>query len=175
MARQTPKWPTPSRKAHLVKLFLRSGGFCVFGEHPCSNPQLHHYEPFTEAVIADWKADDRAQRAQEAKAEQRALHGLGECGAVHGRFNSVGRDVFFGQQAQYYLEGLGISGLTFKPFAKVRIASSYVNLFVDIGEALKGLSKSKRRKAIRYGKALSITVQEVVDEACNKAVKHYLK
>ena len=174
MARQNPKWATPDRKAHLVRLFHRSGGFCVFSERPCSCPERHHYEPFTEAVIADWKADDRAQRALELRAEQRALHGLGECGRPRGRFSAVGRDIFFGQQAQYYLEGLGISGLTFKPFAKVRLASSYVNLFVEIGEALRNTSKSKRRKAIRYGKALPRTVQEAVDRACNKAVRHYL-
>ena len=40
-----------------------------------------------------------------------------------------------------------------------------------IGEALKGLSKTKRRKAIRYGKGLP---QEKVNEACSKAVRHYL-
>lgn len=105
---------------------------------------------------------------------RRQMHGLAERGPVKGRFNAIGRDVFFGQQSQYYLEGLGISGLTFKPFAKVRVASGYVYLFVDIGDTLKGLSKSKRRKGIRYGKALPAAVQDEIDQACNRAIRRYL-
>jgi len=228
MARQSPKWPTAERKAHLVKLWAMYGNRCLHGHTACPNPNhyVHHkpkavtvakavhlpcvdrqgnpirdregnqvyltlyrptptivheatvcrlYDVKSEQVIADWQADDRAQRQAEAKVEQRAIHGLAERGAVRGRFSAIGRDIFFGQQPQYYLEGLGISGLTFKPFAKVRLASSYVNLFVDIGDTLRGLSKSKKRKAIRYGKALPPKVQEAVDEVCNKAVRHYLR
>ena len=173
MARQGPKWARPRRQAHLVNLFLRSGGFCVFGEWPCSCPEAHHYDPFAEAVIADWKADDRAEKSAEWRRLEREMHGLSERGPIRGRFSSVGRDIFFGQQPEYYFDGLGVSGLTFRPFAKVRLASSYVNLFVDIGDALRGLSKAKRRKAIRYGK-LPKAVAETVDEACNRAVRHYL-
>ena len=174
MARQSPKWVMPQRQAHLVSLFLRSGGFCVFGESPCSCPERHHYEPFTEGLIQDWIADDRAQRIAELEAERRQLHGLGEIGAIKGRFNAIGRDIFFGQQPQYYVDGLGVSGLTFKPFAEVRVCSSLVHLYVDIGEALKGLGKGKRRKAIRYGKGLPKEAEERVNEACSKAVRHYL-
>jgi hypothetical protein len=106
--------------------------------------------------------------------EQRELHRLGERGPLRGRFSAIGRDIFFGRQPQYYLDALGISGLTFRPFAKVRLASSYVHLFVDIGDALKGMSKSRRRKAIRHGKPLPQAVQDRVNEVCRRAVKHYL-
>jgi len=169
-----PKWATPHRKARLVNLFLRSGGFCVFGHRPCPYPQHHHYEPYTEGVIRDWVADDRAQAEAEWRALERAMHGLAERKPERGPFNATAKDAFYAQQPQYYIEGLGVSGLTFTAFVKVRLASSYVNLFVDIGKALRGVSKHRRRKAIRYGKALPLEVQEKVDEVCGQAVRHYL-
>ena len=167
------KWATPKRQAHLVNLFLRSGGFCVFGERLCSCPELHHYEPFINNLIKDWVADDRAQDAAEWQVEQRQIHCLGERGKAKGEFNAIARDTFFASQPDYYLIGLGISGLTFKPIAKVRLASSYVVLFVDIADSLKGVSKAKRRKAIRYGK-IPQEIQDRIDQECSKAVGHYL-
>lgn len=174
MPRQGPKWATPTRQAHLVNLFLRSRGFCVFCERPCRCPERHHYDPFSEALIGDWKADDRAEREAEWKALERAMHGLAERGPIRGQFNAIGRDIFFGQQPQYYLEGVGVSGLTFRPFAKVRLASGYVCLFVDLGDTLRKVSKAKRRKAIRYGKPLPQAIVEQVNEACSRAVRDYL-
>jgi hypothetical protein len=47
------KWLTSNRKTHLVSLFVRSNGFCVFGEHNCTIP-AHHYEVFIESLIDDW-------------------------------------------------------------------------------------------------------------------------
>ncbi len=168
MARHKPKWATPDRQAHLVKLFLQSGGFCVFGHEPCPYPDKHHYEPFTEGVIEWWKSEDREQRQAEVKAEQRALHHLGERGRPLCQFNA---EAFYEQQPLYYNEGIGISGLTFRPFAKVRLASSYVCLLVDLGDTLRSVSKTKRRKAIRYGKPLPSEVQRKVDHLCSLAVK----
>ena len=154
-----PKWATPDRQAHLVSLFLRSKGFCVYGHKPCLMPE-HHYEVFIEHLIADWKADDREQRQAEWQAEQRQLHSLGERRyPLHGQFSAIGKDVFYATQPQYYLLGLAISGITFKPFAKIRLASSFVHLHIDLGNTLKGVSKAKRRKAIRYGKALPDEIQ----------------
>jgi hypothetical protein len=170
-----PKWATPSRQAHLVKLFRRSGGFCVFGERPCTNPMHHHYAPFAEGLISDWQADDRAESLAIWQAEQRALHNLAERGALRGEFNAIGRDIFHDAQPVFYLDGLGISALTFRPFAKVRLSSSYVCLHVDVGSALKKVSKSQRRKAIRYGKPLSHTSKAEIDQICSLAVKDYLK
>ena len=175
MARKGPKWATPSRKAQLVNLFLRSGGFCVYGERPCPHPDHHHFEPYTDGLIAEWQADDRAQRQAEWQALERAMHGLAERGPLRGRFSAIAKEVFYARQPPYYLLGLGVSGLTFKPFALVRLASSYVNLFVDIAGALKGASKNRRRKAIRHGKPLPQTLAEAVDEACKKAVRDWLR
>jgi hypothetical protein len=171
MARQSqsPKWLTPDRKAHLIALFTRSQGFCVYGHKPCRIPE-HHYEAFIEDLIAYWVADDREQRDAEWRAERQALHSLGERREpLRGRFNTIGRDIFFAEQPQYYLLGMGISGLTFTPFAKVRLASSFVNLYIDLGDSLKGVSKSQRRKALRYGK-----VSDDVRVSIDKAVRHYL-
>jgi len=160
-----PKWATPDRQAHLVNLFLRSQGFCVFGHKPCPYPH-HHYELFIEGLIKDWVAEDRATRQAEREAEQKALHNLGErTRPVRGQFSAIGRDAFYAEQPQYYIEGIGISGLTFRPFAKVRLASSFVRLHIDLGDSLKQVSKNKRRKALRYGK---------IPETIKTAVRHYL-
>ena len=169
-----PKWVLPHRQSYLIRLFVRSGGFCVFGHRPCANP-YHHFELYIDGLIADWVADDRAEAQAEWQAEQRAIHNLAERGPQRGEFNVTGRDVFYAAQPLYYLSGLGISGLTFKPFAKVRVASTFMALHVELGDTLKGVSKSRRRKAIRYGKPLTREVQGEINAKCNKAVRHYLK
>jgi len=172
--RHSPKWATPDRKRQLVAVFLRSKGFCVFGHKPCQIPE-HHYEIYIERLIDDWIADDRVQSQAERQAERKLLHSQAERRyPVAGQFNAVSKDIFFAQQPDYYFIGLGMSGLTFKPFAKLRLPSSYLNLFVDLGDTLKGVSKSKRRKAIRYGKALPLEIEKQVDRLCNLAVRHYL-
>jgi hypothetical protein len=169
-----PRWATPNRQAHLVRLFLDSGGFCVYGHKPCPIPE-HHYEIYIERLIGDWQSDDKAQRQAEWQAERRRLHTLADRRyPLHGQFNAVSRDIFLGEQPQYYLEGVAISGLTLKPFAKVRLASSYVHLYIDLGDTLRGLSKARKRKAIRYGKALPVEIQREVDRLCNLAVRHFL-
>lgn len=174
MERQYPQWATPDRQTHLVKLFLNSKGFCVFGHKLCPIPE-HHYEVYIEYLIDDWKADDRAQRLAEWQAEQRRLHLVGERRyPLHGQFSAVSKDIFFAEQPLYYLAGLGISGLTFKPFAKIRLSSSFAVLYINLGDTLKGLSKSKRRKAIRYGKPLSYDIDRQIANICRVAVRHYL-
>lgn len=175
MPKNQPKWSTPERQGHLVSLFRRSRGFCVYGHERCQIP-AHHYVVFIENLIYYWKADDREQRQAEHKAEQRRMHSLGERRyPLHGQFNAIGKDIFFNNQPQFYFLGLGISGLKFQPFAKIRLASSFVQLHVDIDNTLKMASKSQRRKAIRYGKALPEGVQSQINEKCNLAVKHYLE
>jgi len=170
-----PKWATPSRQNHLVSIFLRSRGFCVYGHPHCLIPE-HHYEIYIEGLIGDWKADDKSQLSADWLEELKRLHSLAERRyPLRGQFSSIAKDIFFSQQPLYYLVGLGISGLTYKPFAKVRLASSYVNLFVDLGDTLKGVSKTKRRKAIRYGTPLPLEKQREVEQVCRLAVRHYLK
>ena len=164
-----PKWATPDRQAHLVKLFLRSQGFCVFGHKPCSIPE-HHYEVFTESLIDDWQADDRARRQAEWQAERKALHSLAERHyPLRGQFSTIAKDIFFGNQPQYYLEGIGISGLTFQPFAKVRLASSYMRLHIYLADSLKDMGKNARRKALRYGRLSDTAYRQI-----SLAVGHYL-
>ena len=168
------KWNTPSRQTHLVNLFLDSGGFCVFGHKPCHNPE-HHYLNFIEGLITDWKADDRAQDNAEWEAERQRLHSLGEKRyPLRGQFSNISQDIFFGRQPLYYLDGLAVSGVTLSPFAKVRISSSYVNLYIELGQSLKGVSKNKKRKAIRYGKPLPPEYKKRVEQVCREAVRHYL-
>jgi hypothetical protein len=167
-----PKWATPERQSRLVDLFLRSQGFCVFGHKPCPYPE-HHYEVFTDDLIKDWVADDRAQAIAEWREEQKSIHNLGERRYTRrGEWSAVGQDVFYGGQPQFYILGYGVSGLTFRPFAVVRLASSFVRLQVDLGDCLKAVSKSKRRKAIRHGKGGAI---ETVHKAIAKAIRDYLK
>jgi len=165
-----PRWATPYRQAHLVKLFLRSQGFCVFGHKPCGIPD-HHYEAYIESLIDDWIANDKAQSQAEWQAERKALHSLAERHyPLHGQFNAIAKDVFYADQPQYYIDGIGISGLTFRPFAKVRLASSFMRLHIDLVDCLKDIGKSQRRKAIRYGK-----LSETVNARIRLAVRHYLE
>ena len=78
------------------------------------------------------------------------------------------------QQPPYCLVGMGIDTRTFRPVAKVRIASTEVYLFVDVGEAMQGISKSARRKAARYGKALPVEVAARIDKLIRRAVADYM-
>lgn len=169
-----PKWATLDRQTQLVSIFLRSRGFCVFGHHPCAIPE-HHYEVYIEGLIGDWKAEDKATLSALWLEERKLLHSLAERRyPLRGQFSNIAKDIYFANQPLFYLLGLGISGLTFTPFAKVRIASSYVNLYIDLGDRLRSVSKNKRRKAIRYGKALPLELQREVEQVIRLAVKHYL-
>jgi len=169
-----PKWTTEARQAHLIALFSESGGFCVFGHKLCKNPD-HHYLNFIEGLIADWKAYDREQDTAEWEAERLQLHNLGERRyPLRGRWSSISKDIFFGNQPLYYLVGLAVSGVTLSPFAKVRIASSFANLYIELGDSLKGVSKNKKRKAIRYGKTLPPEYKRRVEQVIRVAVTHYL-
>ena len=169
-----PQWATPERKAKLVELFYRSGGFCIFGERACLNPQ-HHYELFIEGLISDWKADDREGRRLEFRLESIRLHSLAEPSQpLRGRFSAISKDIFRSNQPRYYIEGLGISGLTLQPFVKVRLSSTFMRLYVNLGEALRGVSKSRKRKAIRYGKPLPKTIEQAINELVRTSVLDYL-
>ncbi len=170
-----PKWSTPNRQAHLVKLFLDSGGFCVFGHKACQVTE-HHYSLFIEFLIDDWQAEDREATRLAWQAERKALHSLGEVSTIitGARFNAIGRDIFHDSQPLYYLEGIGIDGLKLQPFARVKLASSYMRLYVDLGTSLRGTSKNKRRKAIRYGKPLPKVIEARVAELVLQAVRNYL-
>jgi len=133
------------------------------------------YNAKIESLITNWKADDREQDKIDWELEQSALHWLNEKRyPLSGRFNAISQAIFADNQPLFYIQGLGISGLTFKPFAKVRIASSYMRLYIDLGDSLKRVSKNKKRKAIRYGKPLPYHTEQRVDLIVREAVKDYL-
>ena len=171
-----PKWATPNRQAYLAELLLSYLGQTGW-EVDLATGEVYHpeYEERAKGLIAVWSQDDRAQSQALWEAERKQLHSLGERRyPVKGQFNAISKDVFYAEQPSHYVEGIGISGLTFRPFAKVRIASSYMRLFVNLGDTLKGISKHKRRKAVRYGKALPVPVQKRIELLCSLAVRQYL-
>lgn len=143
--------------------------------HWVTTPEvIRLYELKLAEVIGDWIAEDKQAKAYERKAISRMLHSIPEVGKLRGQFNAISRDIYHESQPTYFIECLGISGLTFNPFAKVRIASSYVRLHVDLKAPLANVSKNRKRKYLRYGKGLPIEVQKEVELTCNKAIAHYL-
>jgi hypothetical protein len=176
MARQSPQWAKPNRQAYLASLltnYLAERGW----QFDLLTGEFYHpqYDARIKPIIANWREDDRADAITLWGIEQKAIHGLGEHSyPLRGEFSTVAKDIYYARQPQYYFIGLGISVLNFKPFAKVRLASSFIALHVNLGDALKEVSKNKRRKAIRYGKPLPRDIQERVDLLCRQAVKHYL-
>src|SRR5271157_2500477 len=169
-----PKWVNHERQNQLVSLFIRSNGFCVFGEANCVIPE-HHYEIFIEGLIDDWKADDREQAKLDWQAERRSMHSLNEKQLpLRGRFNNISSEIWHESQPLYYLESMGMNGLTLKPFAKVKLSSSFQHLYIDLGESLRGISKNRKRKAIRYNKPLPQQASEVVSKLVWESVRHYL-
>ncbi len=172
---QLPKWATLDRRNVLAsiltdylaikgwKLDLMTGEFYNLD-----------YEARIKPIIADWKHLDREQDRAEWEAERKALHSLGERSyPIRGQFSAVSRDIYAESQPLYYLEGQAVSGITLTPFVRVRLASSYIRLYVDLGEALRQVSKSQRRKAIRYGKALPKSVKRAISSKVLEAVRDY--
>ena len=170
-----PLWATTERQNYLVNIFLASRGFCIYGHTACSNP-AHYYELYIERVISSWKADDRLQREAEWEAESKRLHSLGERHyPLRGQFSAISQEIFHDRQPQFYLLGMGISGLTFRAFAQVRLSNTYLNLYVDIKDTLGKVGKVKRRKAVRYGKPLPLELQGEINKVCKLALDHYLE
>ena len=191
-----PQWATPQRRALLVELFQRSTlvwlspdspirGFCMDSQCSMSadNPVPfcqgcpRFFQNYIEPVIKGWIAEDKVEQAALWRQEQRRLHHMtNERGWRNQRFDPVAKDVFFQQQPPYYLEGVGISGLTFTRIAKVRVPSTPVRLFVDVASSkMSKLSKNARHKAKRYGKGIGLLVQEdrTIDQLCRAAVKDF--
>lgn len=158
-----PKWVTTERQAYLVSLFCRSKGFCIFGHYKCPYPE-HHYENFINTLVKEWILDDRTQSNAEWRQEQKELHTRSyRYLPLRGQFSAVSKDIFYDNQPQFYIVAFGISGLTFKPFAKVRLASSYIVLWIELDKLTYArLSKGKRRKAVRYHKRVDEIDSQVI-------------
>jgi hypothetical protein len=107
---QQPKWATPDRKSCLVRLFVQSRGFCVFGHKDCLIPE-HHYELYAEVLIKDWIADDKTEKQAEWQFERQLLHQTNDRRyPLGGQFSAVSQDIFYSSQPPYYTIGLGMSG-----------------------------------------------------------------
>ncbi len=173
-----PKWSTPERQAHLASILNRYtldldkwSVDIMSGEVFCSE-----YEAKIEPIIEYWRQDERAKQAQLWRIEQKALHGLGEhLKPIRGQFNAISQDVYHDKQPLFYVEAFSINPVTFMPFAKVKVASSYLHLFVDIGSAFTHVSKHKKRKKIRYGIGLPVETENRISQLITQAVRAYLK
>ena len=171
-----PKWLNPSRKAYLARLMLEYttiGGWQV----DLLTSEVYHpdYEARIAPLIEDWQSDDREQAKLNWQLEQRYMHSLGEPRLpVRGRFNNISRDIFHDIQPLFYFEGLGLDAIRLLPFAKVKLSSSYLRLYVNLGDSLRGVSKHQKRKAIRYGKALPKTIEQAIQLSVSLAIRDYL-
>jgi len=133
------------------------------------------YELLSSEAVKYWINDDRLQKLAEWKAERKAIHSLSERNYKNGRFGSVSSVIFHESQPLYYVESVGMNALTCKPFVRVKLASSYTRLDVDLGDSLRKLSKNRKRKAIRYGKPLPSKINDIVSNRAFEAVSEYLK
>ena len=134
------------------------------------------YDVRSEELIRQWKADDRITRIEADKFESIRLHSLAEPREpLRGRFSAISKAIWKENQPLFYIDGLGISGLTLLPFVRVRLSSTYMRLYVNLGDTLRGVSKSKKRKAIRYGKPLPKTVEQAINELVRTSVLDYLR
>jgi len=134
------------------------------------------YDVKSEQLIDGWKADDREARTEQQKLEAKYLHSLGEPkNPLRGRFSAISQDIWKSNQPLYYIEGIGVSGLTLKPFVRIRLKSSFMRLYVNLGDTLRGISKAKKRKAIRYNKPLPLSVENQIQQLVKQSVLDYLK
>ena len=132
-----------------------------------------HYNQIEARLIKEWVNDDRLDRLGLKRVEDIEAHRTNDrTYPLHGRFSGISQDVYYNNQPEYFIEGYGVSGLNFKRFAKVRLASSPIRLYVNLADILKPLSKNARHKATRY-KRIPITLQARIDYACLRAVKDF--
>jgi len=137
---------------------------------------LRLYDFLADSAIEDWKYDDRVIRSKAVKLESKALHSLGECSKpIRGHFNNIAKDIWHSNAPLYHIEGICFDVLRLQSFAKVKLAGSFVHLFVYLGNSLSSLSKNQKRKAIRYNKLFPREIANKVDNIVSLAVRDYLK
>jgi hypothetical protein len=177
-----PQWFNAERASELVSLFDEFGNKCLLGHKVCSNPE--HYiarnskgeiiaQRMYDRVVADKVADFKDEDKALWHRERREMHDLGEPERyTRGRWNAISKDIYYSQQPTYVFRGLGVSAVTFKPVAKIRISSSYWYLYIDLPIDKVFKSKNAKRKAIRYNKLDSSHIAKI-DSIINKAVTNY--
>lgn len=172
-----PKWATSERKrllAHILSEYLAPKYWQVdvfTGEYYCPD-----YETRTKPLIRDWVEDDRDKARCAWRTEEKLLHARCERQyPLRGQFSAVSREIYAQAQPLYRVEAMGLSPLTLKPFALVRLSSTYIGLHVNIGDTLKRISKNAKHKALRYGKRLPVDAQLEIDALCRRAVNHWLE
>ncbi len=174
----SPQWASAERQAQLVAILTAYLADLTKWQLDLYTgmPLCKEYDQRIKGLIAYWCADDRIAKRIEWELERIALHSLGERRyPIRGRFNNISADIWHDSQPVFSLEGLGMSGLTLTPFARVKLSSSYMRLYIDLGNTLKHTSKNARRKAIRYGKSLPLEIEKKVNELIRLAVKDYLR
>ena len=146
---------------------------CSYANHACYKPFESHYTQAETRLIKEFVNEDRQARLAIQKVDDIANHRTNDrTYPLHGQFSGVSQDIYFDQQPEYFIESLGVSGLNFKPFARVRLASSPIRLYVNIADMLKPLSKHAKRKAIRH-RHIPSKLYDRIDIACYQAVKHF--
>ena len=171
-----PKWETEGRKARLLKVAVDSIHDLASWRVDLLTGAFFSPKYNLEAIISDWKAEDREAARLEWKRVQREIHSLGETRTpIRGRFSNIARDIWADKQPLFYLEAMGMDALKLRPFARVKVASSYFRLYVDLGDSLRPVSKNRKRKAIRYGKPLPPSVDQAIAQKIGRAVQDYLK
>ena len=162
MANQ-PLWATPERQDHLVKMFIKSRGFCVQGHQQCEI-ESHNYAVWVEDTVDFWKSEDRDFRSYRNKLEAASLND-GTYGRWGSDFDPVALNEHHRVQPVYYLVREGVDGLTLRRIAQIRIPSTYIHLFVDVHGLPEKIGKNARKKHRLYGKPLPMTRHDALLEA----------
>ena len=134
--------------------------------------QQRLYNRIAEAAIESWKDEDRERCSYEWKLEQRHIQD-GTYGKFGSTFDPVDRDVYVNSRPAYFLVGMGVSPINAKRVVLIRIASTGIHLFVDVGPAVQEIGKNARRKAMRYGKFRNGQLMEKINEMCVAAVSDW--
>ena len=122
-----------------------------------------------DGAIAHWVAEDKAQASAEWKAEQQRFHS-DQKRIRQGPFDSIRREQFMAEQPRCYIVGLTPDLVTMRPTVLVRIASTDIYLFVDVGDVIQRGYRKPRRKAIRHGHILPRGTEEAVAALVQGAV-----
>ena len=129
---------------------------------------------YTKDLMADWRDYRRQAQLALADYERKQAHSLSEPRHIRrGRWGTISKEVFFENQILYTIEGLSMDGLRGRPFAKIRMTSSNVILYVDLSVSLRTPDKNLRKKFFCRGKPTH-TRELTIANACHQAAEHYL-